>query len=75
MADMNLKLDTWKNRLLDLGKRNKLLNYRDARRANLRIIKPEIFSLWDSFVINERPLEFPLVDEEQLGDEQLRIVL
>lgn len=74
MTDMNLKLDTWKNRLLDLGKRNKLLNYRDTRRANLRIIKPEIFSLWDSFVINEQPLEFPLVDDEQLSDEQLSLL-
>lgn len=61
---MNLKLDTWKNRLLDLGKRNQLLNYRDSRKSNLRITNPEIFSLWESFVVNEQPLEFPFIDDE-----------
>lgn len=74
MVDMNLKLDNWKKRLLDLGKRNQLLNYRDTRRSNLRITKPEIFSLWDSFVVNEQPLEFPLADDEQVSGEQLTLL-
>ncbi len=74
MIDMNLKLDNWKKRLLDLGKRNQLLNYRDTRRSNLRITKPEIFSLWDSFVVNEQPLEFPLADDEQVSGEQLTLL-
>lgn len=30
MTNIDAKLDIWKNRLLDLGKRNKLLNYRDT---------------------------------------------
>ena len=71
---MNLKLDNWKKRLLDLGKRNQLLNYRDTRRSNLRITKPEIFNLWDSFVVNEQPLEFPLADDEQVSGEQLMLL-
>ena len=59
------KLDTWKNKLLDMGKRNRLLNYRDTRRSNLRIIVPGIYDLWDSFVVNEQPLKFPRVDENE----------
>lgn len=66
MIDMNVKLETWKNKLLDLGKRNRLLNYRDTRRSNLRIMQPEIFDLWNKFVVNEKPLVFPYYDEEIL---------
>ncbi len=59
MVDMDSKLDTWKNRLLDLGKRNQLLNFRDSRLGNLRILKPGIFELWESFAVREEPLVFP----------------
>ena len=65
MVNMDIKLETWKNKLLDMGKRNRLLNYRDTRRSNLRIKFPGIYDLWDSFVVNEHALEFPFVDEEQ----------
>lgn len=65
MVNIDLKLDTWKNKLLDMGKRNRLLNYRDTRRSNLRIIVPGIYDLWDSFVVNEQPLKFPRVDEDE----------
>ena len=30
MTDFDLKLDNWKKRLLDSGKRNRLINYRDG---------------------------------------------
>ncbi|MFZ5944439.1 MAG: DUF4011 domain-containing protein [Bacillota bacterium] len=73
MPNIDQKLEAWKNKLLDLGKRNRLLNYRDSKRSNLRIQKPSIFKLWDSFVVNENPIEFPYYDEDQislLSDEQ-----
>lgn len=57
------KIEIWQNKLLDLGKRNKLLNYRETKRSTLRIIAPEIYELWNSFVINEQPLEFPFYDD------------
>lgn len=65
MVNIDLKLDTWKNKLLDMGKRNRLLNYRDTRRSNLRIKVPGIYNLWDSFVINEQPLKFPRINEDE----------
>lgn len=73
MPNIDQKLETWKNKLLDLGKRNRLLNYRDSKRSNLRIQKPSIIDLWGSFVVNENPIEFPYYDEDQislLSDEQ-----
>ena len=53
------KIEIWQNKLLDLGKRNKLLNYRETKRSTLRITTPKIYEFWDSFVKNEKPLEFP----------------
>lgn len=57
------KIEIWQNKLLDLGKRNKLLNYRETKRSTLRIITPEIYEFWDSFVKNEKSLEFPFYDD------------
>lgn len=64
MVDIESRLDNWKKKLLDMSKRNPLLNYRDTRRSNLRIQKPGIYELWDSFVINDIPLEFPFEEDE-----------
>lgn len=63
-------MDFWKKQLLDLGKRNHLLNYRDTSRSNLKVTKPGIFELWDSFVVKEQPLEFPCMSDEQSGPEK-----
>lgn len=57
------KIEIWQNKLLDLGKRNKLLNYKETKRSTLRITTPEIYKFWDSFVKNEKPLEFPFYDD------------
>ncbi len=67
MPDLNTKIDIWKNKLLDMSLRNRLLNYRETKRSRstLWIKKPDIYSLWDSFVLNEEPLVFPLIDEDQ----------
>ena len=67
MANIDVKLAAWKNKLLDLGKRNKLINYKDTKRSSLRITTPQIYELWSDFVINEKPLEFPYVDEDQMN--------
>jgi len=65
MANIDIKLAVWKSKLLDLSKRNRLLNYRDSKSSNLRLSKPAIFDLWENFVVNEKPLHFPYFDEEK----------
>jgi len=62
------KIEIWQNKLLDLGKRNKLLNYRETKRSTLRITTPEIYEFWDGFVKNEKSLEFPFYDD--IGNEE-----
>lgn len=64
MAVIDLKLEAWKNKLLDLGKRNRLINYKETKRSSLKIVKPDILNLWQDFVVNERTIEFPFFDEE-----------
>lgn len=68
MTNVDVKLDIWKNRLLDMSKRNKLLNYRDTKKSSLRIIKPDLFSLWESFVLKEKPILFPVWKEESAAN-------
>lgn len=61
--NLEIKLDSWKNKLLDMGKRNKLLNFKQLKRTTVRIDEPDIFSLWESFVEKENTLEFPYYQE------------
>ncbi len=61
--DIELKIEKWKNKLLDLGKRNRLLNYKETKRSSLQILKPNCVSLWKTFVQDEKPLQFPYFDE------------
>ncbi|MDR1562303.1 MAG: DUF4011 domain-containing protein, partial [Dysgonamonadaceae bacterium] len=44
------KITVWKTKLLDLGKRNRLLNYKETKRSSLQILTPDCISLWKSFV-------------------------
>ena len=58
--DLSLKIEKWKNRLLDLGKRNRLLNYRETKRTSLSIHSPECITLWNYFVKNASNKEIKL---------------
>lgn len=41
MANIDTKYEVWKNKLLDLGKRNRLLNYKDTAHSNVKIEYPD----------------------------------
>ena len=36
------KVEYWENQLLDLSKRNKMLSYRETKRATLKITEPSL---------------------------------
>ena len=71
MINIETRVEAWKKRLLDLGKRNRLMNYRDTKRSNLKILSPDCFSLWQSFVQNEKPIEFPYYDARDDQEESI----
>ena len=72
--DFETKLKYWKNNLIDLGKRNKLINYKDTKRSSLTIIEPSFIDFWNKIVIREEKIEFPLYkkyfDEDEEDDEE-----
>lgn len=68
MLNIDKKVEAWKNKLLDLGKRNRLLNYRETKRSSLKILIPDCFKLWDCFVRNEKSLIFQYIDYRSEND-------
>ena len=67
--DMDSRVDAWKKKLLDLGKRNRLLNHRDTKRGSIRIVSPSSLALWQSFVEEESPIVFSYINEESEFDD------
>ena len=58
MANADLRIEKWKKRLLDLGKRNRLINYRETKRSNINITSPSLVDLYTRLVLNEEALTF-----------------
>ena len=72
MEKIDARIEQWKNKLLDLGRRNRLLNYKDTARSSLRITYPSCEELFDALVRHEAALSFPrpFLDEDdcETGD-------
>ncbi len=48
----------WKSKLLDLSKRNRMLNYRETKRSTLKILEPGFEELFNRLALNEEELTF-----------------
>lgn len=57
-ALLNKKIDHWEHQLLDLGKRNRMINYRETKRATLKLTEPSFEELYRRLVTNEETLTF-----------------
>ncbi len=69
MAKIDVKYENWKNKLLDLGKRNKLLNYKETKSSTLKITYPDCSELYKMFVQNEDELVFPRVISDEVSED------
>ncbi len=56
--DLDRKIERWKRELLDTGKRNKMINFRETKRATLRILEPEATELFNKLAFSDKPLTF-----------------
>lgn len=65
MAD---KIKIWRQKLLDTGKRNKLLNFKETKRSTLKITYPNIEELYYS-IISGSKLEFPMSQENEENEQ------
>ena len=63
------RIEIWKKLLLDFGKRNRLINFIEGKRNNVRITLPSFDKLWDLVVINEREITFPYAKKVQINDD------
>lgn len=55
---MERKIDRWKRELLDTGKRNKMINYRETKRTTLKILEPGPKELFNLLAVSEKTLIF-----------------
>lgn len=57
-AAIDRKIERWKKELLDTGKRNKMINFRETSRSTLRILEPDATELFNKLAISEKTLTF-----------------
>ena len=57
-ALLDKKFEYWQNQLLDLGKRNRMINYRETKRATLKLVEPEFEELFRRVAVEEDELTF-----------------
>ncbi len=57
-AILDRKIKAWEDQLLDLGKRNKMISFRESKRATLKILKPGFDELYQQIVVDEKELTF-----------------
>lgn len=55
---INKKLEYWEHQLLDLSKRNKMINYRETKRTTIKLVEPSFEELFNKLALNEETLTF-----------------
>ncbi|MBR5394786.1 MAG: DUF4011 domain-containing protein [Bacteroidaceae bacterium] len=53
------RIETWKKLLLDFGKRNRLINFRESKRSNVRILVPSYDTIFERLAVREEAMSFP----------------
>ncbi len=66
MFNIEQKIDIWKKKLLDLGKRNRLVNFKETKRSNISIVAPDYQTLFKRLIQDEKSLSFPYPLEKML---------
>ncbi len=69
-VDVRLQIEDWRAKLLDLTKRNRLINCKIGARAALEILHPQPKEVWHHLMVTGAPLSFALkstlVDDHSL---------
>ena len=58
MSLLDRKIEYWEHQLLDLGKRNRMINYHESKRSTLKIVEPSLCELFDRLATNEEEMTF-----------------
>ena len=68
MTEIDDKIEFWKKQLLDLGRRNRLISYKETKNSNIKIIRPNYDDLYKKLVISRKQLRFPYTPPKALED-------
>ena len=66
---LNNRIENWKKLLLDLGKRNRLINFIEGKRNSIKITNPSCEELWECIVIKEREAIFPYAKRVKIDND------
>ncbi|MEG1724856.1 MAG: DUF4011 domain-containing protein [Anaerovoracaceae bacterium] len=66
---LQYRIETWKKLLLDFGKRNRLINFKETKRSNIKITSPSFQSLFELVAIQERALAFPFAKKVKVDED------
>ena len=67
--ELHKRIETWKKLLLDFGKRNRLINFKEGKRSKVRITAPSYDTLFDHIAVREKELRFPYARKTSIDDE------
>ncbi len=63
------RIETWKKLLLDFGRRNRLINFKDGKRSNVHIVSPSYELIFDKIAVKESPIVFPYSKKVLIDDD------
>lgn len=63
-------LDIWQKKLLDMGMKNRLLNYKETKSSSLLITLPDDVTLFQKLALEEKRLAFPYLEYTSILDEE-----
>jgi len=67
-VDVLAQIDVWRSKLLDLTKRNRLINCKVGAKAALQLVHPTPDSLWRQLIVSNETLTF--IEKTKLAGEQ-----
>ncbi len=68
-SDVHSRIEIWEKLLLDFGKRNRLLNFHEFKRSDIKIITPSYEKIYERIVVNEKEIKFPYAKEYYINNE------
>jgi len=57
--DMSARIESWRAKLLDTGRRNRLIQFRAGLTGGVRLLHPPLPDLWQRLVVGREVLAFP----------------
>jgi len=58
LSAVSEKIEYWKSQLIDLSKRNRLLNFRQTKTSGIQLVQPAVEEIFEWLVKKEKPMTF-----------------